>query len=73
MKDPKYGMLDWGKRSRNSRNFVYFLPNADLRKVRVCRVMVLNTLNITDGQIRTTTEKLSSDGLLQKEDRDGRS
>lgn len=60
VKDPKYARLR--KDSRKSRTFDYFLPTADCRKVQVCREMFLNTLNISDRQIRTTVEKLSSDG-----------
>ena len=65
-------MFSTGKGQQKSRTFLYFLPNADCRKVQMCREMFLNTLNLSDRQIRTTVEKLSSHGSLQKEGRGGR-
>ena len=59
--------------SRKSRNIDYYLPiddNGDA--VSVCRPMFLNTLRVTDRQVRVVLKKTDATGILQQEMRGGR-
>ena len=52
--------------------FKYYLPLEDGTKMQVCKVMFLNTLGISDRQIRTTMSKIDAAGVLEKENPGGR-
>ena len=62
--------------SRKKRNINYFLPimaNEEISvKLKVCRTMFLNTLNIPERQVRTVLEKIDENGVLEEEKRGGR-
>ena len=60
-----------GADSRKTRSIEYYLPSdGSCDVVRVCRGMFLNTVNITERQVCTTLEKLTTTGNLQPENRE---
>lgn len=57
---------------RKERSISYFLPKSEI-KVRVCKVMFLNTIGVSERVVRTTIEKLEENsGVLEGEKRGGR-
>lgn len=60
-----------GQHSRKHRTLTYYLPFGDI-KVKVCRIMFLNTVCVSEKQIRTVQKKTSISGILEKDHRGGR-
>ena len=57
---------------RKSRTYKYFLPKEDGTQAHVCKVMLLNSLGISERQVRTSMGKLNHSGIVEVDKRGGR-
>lgn len=58
--------------SRRNKTIWYFLPSHSGTRIPVCRLMFMNTLGISERQIKTVVAKHRNDGSLEGEKRGGR-
>lgn len=59
--------------SRKKRTVTYYLPIGEgLNKVKVCRKMFLNSVGISERQVRTVLQKSDANGVIEEEKRGGR-
>ncbi|KAK6188621.1 hypothetical protein SNE40_004762 [Patella caerulea] len=59
-------------RSRKSRTLHYYLPGETGELVQICRMMFLATTGISERQIRTALQKMTTEGVMDDEKRGGR-
>ncbi len=53
--------------TRKKRTLHYNLPDDQGISKRVCRIMFLNTLGVSEHQVRTALSKISYDGVMESE------